>query len=210
MPGAGQTAFLVIEGLFFYRNVSSELEERFPSHQRAAYNPRRTYTRPMLPRSTPSSTARRQPRSIGKTFTRDVVLLSNEEEIVPRGSTRSDLYDEGRIVSMVDFNTSWDEERVRAKVEECFSNFLDMNKPPPRYKISNPLHACILSDLTWTRFTFLKTCGASLKVPNLPANFRWTGERIKVNSNQSCVYVRSLYPLLEQLQEVSVLFYVKV
>ena len=70
--------------------------------------------------------------AIAKTFTRDVVLLAPSETSVPRGTSRSALHDDGRIINMVDFNSAWDEEKMAERIEKCFQGLLDVSKPYPR------------------------------------------------------------------------------
>lgn len=72
--------------------------------------------------------------AIAKTFTKDIILLTKADgDCVPRGSKRSSLYDSGRIANMVDFQSSWSEERVRGHIEHSFKGLIDLNKPYPRY-----------------------------------------------------------------------------
>ena len=50
-----------------------------------------------------------------------------------------------------------------------------------------------------SRFQFLKACGSTLKVPNVGEDFEWIGERIRILSAHSDLYVRSLHPLLSKV-----------
>lgn len=49
------------------------------------------------------------------------------------------------------------------------------------------------------RLQFLKACGATLKVPNVEEGFEWIGERVRLISSHSDLYVRSLHPLLPKV-----------
>lgn len=49
------------------------------------------------------------------------------------------------------------------------------------------------------RFEYLKACGTTLIVPNVAPGFQWNGERIRLLSHHSCLYIRSLYPLLNKV-----------
>ena len=54
-----------------------------------------------------------------------------------------------------------------------------------------------------TRFEYLKACGTTLIVPNVAPGFQWNGERIRLLSHHSCLYIRSLYPLLNKVVCIS-------
>ena len=45
----------------------------------------------------------------------------------------------------------------------------------------------------------MKACGATLKVPNVEEGFEWIGERVRLISSHSDLYVRSLHPLLPKV-----------
>ena len=111
-----------------------EVEERF-SHGRQRlhpYLPRHTYTAPIRSRVQSGRSSSGRVFAIAKTFTRDVVLLAPSETSVPRGTSRSVLHDEGRIIDMVDFNSAWDADKMAEKIEQCFNGVLDASKPFPR------------------------------------------------------------------------------
>lgn len=117
-------------------DVSAEMQQCFPtiSGQRRRpqpYIPRHTYS----PASRFPRSHRSQQSSIvsSKSFTRDVILLAPLETCVPRGASRAQLHDEGRVANMVDFLSCWDEEKTRKRIEDSFQGVLDMNKPYPRY-----------------------------------------------------------------------------
>ena len=75
--------------------------------------------------------------AIAKTFTKDVILLTrNDSEGVPRGTRRSVPYNSGCIANMVDFQSSWSEERVRGHIENCFKGIIDLENPYPRNNIA--------------------------------------------------------------------------
>ena len=119
-------------------NVSGEMQHCFPtltgqSRQRVhPYIPRHTYTPPMRPRVQRTRASTPAIVSIAKSFTRDVILLAPSEGCVPRGSTRAALHDQGRVANIVDFMSSWDEDKTRKRIEDCFQSLLDFNKPYPR------------------------------------------------------------------------------
>ena len=112
------------------------MRQRFPSvrERSAPYIPRQSYIAPTI--CARGVAARRG--AVGanpcKTFTRDILLLDKDDILkVPRGSTRGALYDTGSVANLVNFSTRWDEQQVYRRVEECFSNTLDLTKPHPRY-----------------------------------------------------------------------------
>ena len=71
--------------------------------------------------------------AIAKIFTKDVILLIRADgDSIPRRSRRSVLYDSGRIAIMVDFQLSWNEERVWGHIEHSFKGLIDLDKPYPR------------------------------------------------------------------------------
>jgi hypothetical protein len=37
-----------------------------------------------------------------------------------------------------------------------------------------------------------------VKVPNVPAEFKWTGDKVKKNAGQGDIYIQSIYPLKPQ------------
>lgn len=120
---------------------------RFPTLSQTRftpYTPRHTYR---APAGGARSVPRRQASiaAIAKTFTKDVILLTRADgDSVPRGSRRSVLYDGGRIANMVDFQSSWSEERVRGHIEHSFKGLIDLDKPYPRYMYVSiiPSQAC--------------------------------------------------------------------
>ena len=57
--------------------------------------------------------------------------------------------------------------------------------------IYRALHFCLLD------LNILKACGAVLIVPHVASGFQWNGERVRLLSHQSSLYIRSLYPLLK-------------
>lgn len=48
------------------------------------------------------------------------------------------------------------------------------------------------------RIEFLKSYGSTLKVPNVLGDFEYSGDKVKMICGQGSLYLRSLYPLLDQ------------
>ena len=109
---------------------------RFPTLSQTRftpYTPRHTYRAPAC-RANSVPCRRASVAVIAKTFTKDVILLTRGDgDSIPRGTKRSVLYDSGRIANMVDFQSSWSEERVRGHIEHSFKGLIDLEKPYPRY-----------------------------------------------------------------------------
>ena len=105
-------------------NIGSEMRMRFPVGRQPWYQPylqpyqlRRNYTVPMRQQRA------RLPRaggSIVSSFTKNVLLLAKAKGsddgvtdlVIPRGSNREKLHDEGQIANLVDINVNWTEEEV--------------------------------------------------------------------------------------------------
>ena len=52
--------------------------------------------------------------------------------VIPRGSNREKLHDEGQIANLVDINVNWTEEEVFQQIESQISTLIDDTKPFPR------------------------------------------------------------------------------
>ena len=61
-----------------------------------------------------------------------MLLTKLDGNTIPRGTGRAVLHDKGRIVNMVDFQSSWNEQEVRARIEKAFIGLLNLEKPYPR------------------------------------------------------------------------------
>eukprot|EP00731_Ephydatia_muelleri_P024790 Em0016g1061a len=93
------------------------------------------YNRPrsIKKRAVPYSTSRpHQKKSAVKNFLRNIVLVSPNETVVPKGSIRHELYDHGRIIDMFEFNGAWDAIQTTDALERAFSAVLDPQSPSPR------------------------------------------------------------------------------
>ena len=62
----------------------------------------------------------------GRTFTRTVFLLHQQESLIPRGLQRQNMYDEGRVVDFVELNTSWCSDTIHACIEDLFGSVLSI------------------------------------------------------------------------------------
>ena len=99
------------------------------------YNPRRGYG-PIRnrPRNNPylSRPSTSTPRTKGRKFTKNVVMVASDDEIVPRGRRREELHKLGVIVNLVDFYSNWDEDRMEVAIEEALGGVIDQEKKCPR------------------------------------------------------------------------------
>ena len=115
-------------------------------------------------------------RTFTRTFTRDVILLDNCDDLmVPRGEKKNLLHRQGRIANMVDFHCGWTQRKVEEVMVGCFEGILRPSTDPAkvcRYKISFILSIVF----SCNRFVFLKARGSTLQEPNVPSNFLWTGD----------------------------------
>ena len=74
----------------------------------------------------------RATKVVGRSFTRTIFLLNQQDFLLPRGYERQNMYEEGRVVDFVELHTSWSDDRVRRAIEEVFSNVLT-GTATPRY-----------------------------------------------------------------------------
>ena len=65
------------------------------------------------------------------------MIVSSDEDTVPRGPRRQELNELGAIVHLVDFHKEWTEEEVREAIESAFAGLIDPSKPSPRYMYNN-------------------------------------------------------------------------
>ena len=98
---------------------------RFPTarSQSHPYLPRRRYT-------PPAYSVTHIPRL--KKFIHDVLLNSDDTDIIPRGVCKAILQKEERIANMLEIDTSWDAEHVHQVIEGRFSGLIDVKQPFPR------------------------------------------------------------------------------
>ena len=68
----------------------------------------------------------------GRCFTKDIVMVESNDELVPRGSRRRRLHECGLIINFVEFDTLWNEDVLMERVENCFKDVLDQSQPHPR------------------------------------------------------------------------------
>lgn len=90
-----------------------------------SYQPRRGY-------GSSSRPAFRPRQEIPKLFVRNVFLVDANENKVPRGPFRHELYEKGCVVDFFEFCSSWTEERVVEELERAFENVLPAGIPSPR------------------------------------------------------------------------------
>ena len=96
-----------------------------PMNSVQVYNPHRSYV--------PIHSRRRgHIASTGRKFTKTVVLVSSDENEVPRGNRRQELHSSGAVVDMLDFYTDWSEARVREIIQDALGGILDATQPQPR------------------------------------------------------------------------------
>ena len=72
------------------------------------------------------------PYSSTDRFSKTVVLVNSEEDVVPRGPRRQELNELGAVVHLVDFHKSWSEREVRQTIEAALRGFIDTDRPEPR------------------------------------------------------------------------------
>ena len=95
-----------------HRSVSEELAARFRGGSGARSSVARRHRPPL-------------PEKAGKTFVRNVFLIPDPDTImVPKGVDRQKLYENGYVVSFLELNTSWNEEKVRDTIMEAFQDVL--------------------------------------------------------------------------------------
>ena len=96
-----------------------------------AFNRQQNY----FPSHSRSQTTRRQsvnPYSSTDRFSKTVVLVNSEEDVVPRGPRRQELNELSAVVHLVDFHKSWSEREVRQTIEAALRGFIDTDRPEPR------------------------------------------------------------------------------
>ena len=113
-----------------------------PTRSHPYYNPRQTY----VAASTSGNRSRRRPSTcsrahqaplgrvpLGRKFSKNIVLVSSDEEVVPKGRRRQNLHEAGALIHSVNFFTNWTEAEVRVSIERALGGVLDDLKPQPRY-----------------------------------------------------------------------------
>ena len=68
----------------------------------------------------------------GRKFTKSIVVIPDENNMVPRGVKKQELHSRGLVVNFVDFWTGYSEEDVRWTIEASLSGIIDVTKPQPR------------------------------------------------------------------------------
>lgn len=104
---------------------------RVPTYNQIAFNRRQNY----IPSHSRSRMTRKQsvnPYSSSDRFSKTIVLVSSEEDAVPRGPRRQELNELGAVVHLVDFYKSWSEGKVRETIETVLRGFIDTDRPEPR------------------------------------------------------------------------------
>ena len=66
----------------------------------------------------------------GRSFTRTIFLLHPHEDVIPRGTQRQIMYEEGRVVDFVELHTSWNENRIRNTISDVFESVLPNTTTP--------------------------------------------------------------------------------
>ena len=76
---------------------------------------------------------RQRQQTVGRVFTRSVVVVDGTDTNVPRGHRRQYLHDKGLVIGFVEFNTGWSEDQVYSELERLLgSQIIDLSKPHPR------------------------------------------------------------------------------
>ena len=106
--------------------LEEEMGSRFPQCRGRSSQLQHRYS-PYVPvygrrASRPNPASSRSPA--GKTFIRTIYLLDYEEDSIPRGSARQLMYEEGRVVDFVEFNTAMTPDAVYTAIENIFTNIL--------------------------------------------------------------------------------------
>ena len=111
-----------------------------PTRSHPYYNPRQTYSASTSGnrwrRPSTCSRAHQAPLGrvpLGRKFSKNIVLVSSAEEVVPKGRRRQNLHEAGALIHSVNFFTNWTEAEVRVSIERALGGVLDDSKPQPRY-----------------------------------------------------------------------------
>lgn len=110
---------------------------RNPTRSHPYYNPRQTYVAASGNRSRrrPSTydSRRAHQAPLGRKFSKNIVLVSSDEDVVPKARRRQHLHEAGAIIHSVNFFPNWAESELRAVIERALGGIIDDCKPQPRY-----------------------------------------------------------------------------
>lgn len=73
-----------------------------------------------------SSTLQKKPSRENSIYAKEVILLPDPAtDLLPRRAQRAWLFENGHVKSAVEFNTGWNEARVKQAIKESFAPILD-------------------------------------------------------------------------------------